>query len=41
MRAGLTICREYSQTLNWWLSLETGEQAIYLADLEGRQRRDR
>lgn len=30
------LCREYGQTLDWYLSLDSGDRAVYHADLEMR-----
>jgi len=38
MRNALRICREYGQDLEWWSSLDSGAQALYLADLRLRIR---
>lgn len=33
MRSALAICREHGQPLSWWSSLDTSDQALYLADV--------
>ena len=38
MRNVRAICREYGQDLNWWDRLDTGMQALYMADLRLRMR---
>lgn len=38
MRNALQICREYGQDLEWFGALESGTQALYLADLRLRIR---